>query len=277
MKTSSNEGTGRGRNGDRLQFRSPIDAAGFTQASNLVLLDPALSDGAKVTYFVLRMHAWQDLSCYPGQDKLAAERKLTPRSVRAHLAELGERGLITTEQRGLRQTNIYWIEDLCAVYGAAAADRKNSSGPDRKFFSGPIRTLSEEDAVIFEKDSGTLNVKGELDLMKATLEPIQRVVALTGDTHSVRRFEQLWEVAVQAGWGSAWDEALRSLRKRMANDALPSLEKPGAYFCAALCEILRKRGVAVPVGTAQEREDVRAQIAASLTGEDGGRTTRGTA
>ena len=60
--------------GDRLQFRSPVDAAGFTQASNCVLLDKEISDGAKVTYLLLRKHAWQDPSCFPGQKRLCDER-----------------------------------------------------------------------------------------------------------------------------------------------------------------------------------------------------------
>ena len=109
----------------------------------------------------------------------------------------------------------------------------------------------------------TLNVR-EGDGYRSAYECVERVVTLTGDTKSLRRFEQLFEIARDSGWASAWDEAERSLRNRLARETLGPLEKPGAYFCKALAEILTKRGVTVPVGSAQQREAVRDEIAHSL-------------
>jgi hypothetical protein len=134
-----------------LRYRSPVDARGYTMLMNCVLYDTQISDGAKVTYMVLLDHARQDDACYPGQDKLAEERGLTSRSVRSHLAELENRGLITIEQRGLNQTNLYWIEDLLTAYKpdvdrdrkkTSTPGRKNSSGQERKERSGQDRQFS---------------------------------------------------------------------------------------------------------------------------------------
>lgn len=247
---------------DRLLFRSPSDAAGFTMLPNLVLLDNQLSDGAVRTYLVLLHHARQTAKCFPGQDLLAEERGISDRSVRSHLAELFKRGLITPERRGRGETNRYWIEPLDSVYGKISAressDRKNSSADDRKKTAAP-KTLREEDG-LFEKEQPTLNVAGEhIDIAQ-----VQEIATVTGDTRSLRRFAQLWGICLENSSVSCWDEAKRSLKNRMANESLGPLAKPGAYFCSVVATLLQQRGVRVPVGTKAERLEVRELLSASL-------------
>ena len=247
---------------DRLSFRSNADAAGFTILSNLVLLDTALSDGAKVTYLVLLHHARQAASCFPGQERLAAERGITERSVRSHLSELAARGLVTVERRGKARTNLYWIEGLEAVYRKETAgqsdDRKFSAAGDRKDSAAPEVRLEEH--AFMQKESGTLNVS-ERGFDKSFLPEVRNLAGITGDTKSLRRFGQLYDIAMNAGQIDQWDEAVRSLRRRMAaSEKMGPLRSPGAYFCKTLSELLLRQGVAVPVGSKAEREEIRTSL-----------------
>ena len=149
-----------------LKHRSPVDAKGYTMLMNCVLYDQALSDGAKVTYIVLLDYARQDDSCFPGQLKLAERRDTTERTIRNHLTELEKRGLVTIEQRGHMKTNVYWLEEIRAVYTPPQeSDRKNSSGHERQKISGHDRKnfSAKEDAVVKRlryKKTEALNVSG---------------------------------------------------------------------------------------------------------------------
>jgi hypothetical protein len=269
---------------ERLHFRSAADAAGFTMLSNLVLLDTALSDGAKVTYLVLLHHARQTARCFPGQDTLAAERGVSDRSIRSHLAELVERGLVTVERRGRAKSNYYWLESLEDVYrkesSTQAHDRKIPSAGDRKSASGPKRTL-EKDEVFSEKEQTTLNVtRGRIDNNPSPepvvsgdpeAESVRIVVGLTGDTHSLRRFVQLREICTDHGKTGCWTEALRSTEQAIKRGTVES-QKRGAYFCAAVVRQLERKGVTMPSGTPEEREQVRGLIGRSLIQATSGET-----
>jgi hypothetical protein len=123
--------------------------------------------------------------------------------------------------------------------------------------------ITETTPETYTKTTQTLNVGGP-DTYDKLMEPIRQIVALTGDTGSERRFVQLWEIASEAGRSSAWDEAERSLRKRLGRKSLGELEKPGAYFCKTLAAILEKYGIPVPVGTPEERASVNAEIRESM-------------
>jgi hypothetical protein len=83
-----------------------------------VLWDKGISDQARVTYLALLRFARQDGKCFPGQVKLARGRRVSERTLRDHLAELENRGLITIQRRGNGRTNMYWIEPLHDVYGS---------------------------------------------------------------------------------------------------------------------------------------------------------------
>jgi hypothetical protein len=198
------------------------------------------------------------------------------------LAELVGRGLVTVERRGRAKSNYYWLEPLEDVYRKNSStqdfDRKNSSAADRKQTSGPNRTL-EENEVISERDKATLNVRGKLKTNHKNSEPnppadpdadaVRQAMTLTGDTHSLRRFAQLRELCADHGKTGCWTEALRSTERAVKRGTVEP-EKRGAYFCAAVVRQLERKGVTVPSGTSQERDEVRSLIDASLSIEGPG-------
>lgn len=84
---------------------------GFAQIPRYVLHDKKLSFGARLTYAVLLSYAWQEDSCFPGQDKIAADLGVSRQMVNTYLNELKETLYISWERRGLGKTNIYYILD----------------------------------------------------------------------------------------------------------------------------------------------------------------------
>ncbi len=110
---------------------------GFTQLPRYILKDTRLSFGARLTYAVLLSYAWQEDSCFPGQERMAKDLGATSRSIRSFLTELREMGYITWRQQGLGRTNIYYILDYQPLKLNPA--RKLGSGLERKLVPLPIR------------------------------------------------------------------------------------------------------------------------------------------
>ena len=100
-------------------------------------------------------------------------------------------------------------------------------------------------------------------------EAIRLIASLTRDTHSLRRFAQLREICADHGKTGCWTEALRSTERAIKHGTIEP-EKRGAYFCAAVVRQLERKGVTVPSGTPQERDEVRSLIDASLSIEGPG-------
>ena len=84
---------------------------GFTQLPRFVLKDKRLSFGARLTYAVLLSYAWQEESCFPGQDKMSNDLGVSRQAINGYLIELKENNYINWERRGLGKTNIYYILD----------------------------------------------------------------------------------------------------------------------------------------------------------------------
>jgi DNA-binding transcriptional MocR family regulator len=84
---------------------------GFAQIPRYVLCDRKLSFGARLTYAVLLSYAWQEGSCFPGQQKMASNLGVTRQMVNTYLNELGQHKYIDWERRGLGKTNVYYILD----------------------------------------------------------------------------------------------------------------------------------------------------------------------
>ena len=103
---------------------------GFTQLPNYVLKDKRLSFGARLTYAVLLSYAWQEDSCFPGQERMAQDLGTSDRSVRTFLNELKENGYIDWKQQGLNKPNIYYVLDFKPI--EFEAERKPASGQERK-------------------------------------------------------------------------------------------------------------------------------------------------
>jgi hypothetical protein len=113
-----------------------LTAKGYTQVPNHVLVSDRLSPGAKLTYAMLLKYAWQNDSCFPGQERLAKDMGVTDRSVRTYLQELEREQFVMIKQRGLGKPNLYELN-----LSASAADRKifpvktgKNGRPDRKYF-----------------------------------------------------------------------------------------------------------------------------------------------
>ena len=132
--------------GGIIRHRNPGTQAGFTIVPNAILTAAELSTGARILYALLKMHAWQSDSAYPGQTRLAGYIGVSTRQLRTYQLELETAKLITVEQRGLRQTNLYWIEEIPVYF---LSDRKHTSDQDRKHtsdkeYSGIKNTQIEE-------------------------------------------------------------------------------------------------------------------------------------
>ena len=112
----------------RLDTRDPVAQGGFTQIPNFILKDAELSIGAKVTCAMFLSYAWHNDSCFPGQERLAADMGLSRPRVTQLIAELKLAGLITIQRRGLGNTNLYKIH--FRVKGKKPAPLRRFQPPD---------------------------------------------------------------------------------------------------------------------------------------------------
>lgn len=85
---------------------------GFTQLPNFVLRDKELSAWARLAYAVLLSYAWQEGSCFPGQQRMADDLGITVQYLRKALSELKERNYIDWKRQGLTKPNVYYILSL---------------------------------------------------------------------------------------------------------------------------------------------------------------------
>ncbi len=95
----------------------------------------------------------------------------------------------------------------------------------------------------------------------------QEIVQLTGDEKSRRRFEQLAGLTRKYKAEQLWETAFKATRARLHKSTEP-LDAPGAYFCAILGRLFLDAAVYMPVGTKEEREDIRRQIKESFAQAD---------
>ena len=93
-----------------LATNDPVARLGFTQVPNFILKDAKLSLGAKVTYSMFLHYAWHNNSCFPGQERLAADMGITQGRVSQFIKELQQAALIEITRRGLGKTNLYRIK-----------------------------------------------------------------------------------------------------------------------------------------------------------------------
>lgn len=84
---------------------------GFTQLPRFILRDKRLSFGARLTYAVLLSYAWQEDSCFPGQERIGKDLGVSRQMINEYLIELKKHKYITWERRGLGKTNVYYILD----------------------------------------------------------------------------------------------------------------------------------------------------------------------
>jgi hypothetical protein len=92
-----------------LATRDPVARGGFTQVPNFILRDGTLSLGAKVAYSMFLHFAWNNDSCFPGQDRLAHHMGMSVSRVNEYIKELEAGGLIEIKRRGQGKTNLYRV------------------------------------------------------------------------------------------------------------------------------------------------------------------------
>jgi hypothetical protein len=95
--------------GKIVRFEDDFMALGFTMVPNAVLLNGRLSNGAVRLYAQLAFYARQSDECWPGQARLANMMGASDRTIRTYLRELETVGLVKTQRRGLRMTNVYTL------------------------------------------------------------------------------------------------------------------------------------------------------------------------
>jgi len=93
----------------RLDTDNPVVRGGFTQVPNFILREASLSLGAKVAYALFLSYAWHNDSCFPGQERLAAEMGMSRSRVTEFIGELESAGLVMIQRRGQGKTNQYTI------------------------------------------------------------------------------------------------------------------------------------------------------------------------
>ena len=92
-----------------LETHDPVVADGFTQVPNFVLKNKNLTVGENITFAMFLSYAWNNQSCFPGQERLATDIGAGVRSVNRFIKGLEKKGFLTIQRRGLGKTNIYTL------------------------------------------------------------------------------------------------------------------------------------------------------------------------
>src|SRR6476646_9268928 len=82
---------------------------GFVPLPHAVLLDHRLSRGARLLWGVLKRHARQRSTCWPGYASLCRDLAAHEDTVRRWMRELIARGLVRQQRRGQGRTNLYTL------------------------------------------------------------------------------------------------------------------------------------------------------------------------
>ncbi len=131
----------------------PLSPHVFVKLPHVILLHPNLSLQAKLLYGILRRYAREKGYCYPGYARLAEDMRRSERTVRRAMDELVAAGIVGKWQRGLKQTNVYYL---------ASPEKGSPIPPDRTSVSTLDRPL-----VTDKRDEEKRDEEREIDLSKA--------------------------------------------------------------------------------------------------------------
>lgn len=92
-----------------LRGADPVTQHGFVQVPTVILLAKDISGNAKLVYAMLLKYAWSDGSCFPGQDRLAADIGLSRQTANTCIQELATKGYVKIQRRGQGKTNVYEV------------------------------------------------------------------------------------------------------------------------------------------------------------------------
>lgn len=90
-----------------LKGADVLSQRGFTQVPNHLLRSDKVSAGAKLAYTMLLSYAWHNEFCFPGQERLAKDMGVAPRSVVSYIKELEKEQFLTVQRRGQGRANLY--------------------------------------------------------------------------------------------------------------------------------------------------------------------------
>ena len=126
---------------ERIVVENEMLRAGFAALPYLVLRDTRLSVGARLSYAVLLMYAWQEGSCFPGQQRMAKDLGLSPRHLRRFLTELREQGYVSWRKTMPGGTNTYVLHDVKSklkseAKGTPVSPQSGHEGPRREDTGG---------------------------------------------------------------------------------------------------------------------------------------------
>ena len=93
-----------------LKGADKITRYGFTQVPNYVLESEELTPGAKLVYAMLLKYAWNNDRCFPGQERLANDMRVSRASANTYIKELEKNGFLTIHRRGQGKTNLYTLD-----------------------------------------------------------------------------------------------------------------------------------------------------------------------
>lgn len=96
---------------DQVVIQNQLLKSGFAAFPYLVMTDKKLSVGGRLTYAFLLMYAWQEGSCFAGQEKMAEDMGISRAQVQRFLYELRDAKYIRIERKDKRYNNTYFILD----------------------------------------------------------------------------------------------------------------------------------------------------------------------
>lgn len=96
---------------ERILIENEIMRSGFAAFPYQVMRDKNLSVGARLTYAFLLMYAWQEGSCFAGQEKMAKDMGISRAQVQRYLYELRDTAYVRIERTDKRFNNTYVVLD----------------------------------------------------------------------------------------------------------------------------------------------------------------------
>lgn len=85
-----------------------VSQKGYTIIPNYVLSADSLSPLSKLVYTMFLSYAWgQKRASFPGQERVAKDCGVSPRTVVRAVQELQEHGFLSVHRRGRGLTNVY--------------------------------------------------------------------------------------------------------------------------------------------------------------------------
>lgn len=126
-----------------------------------------LNAGSKLLYAVLAKYAHGSGEAWPEQKSLAEDCGVEARSIRNHIKELVDAGLIEVEQRGLRKSNIYrfvwhdWMQDELRNVGAEKISGQEEKGGDLERKTFPVKDEATEEKFSGQENSSQENISAQ--------------------------------------------------------------------------------------------------------------------